>query len=106
MAIQSGSIWPGVVFHLANNSFSILCGKFVPKWTEQYPQFDSLVQTTEIGFVYWWPFTAICIAGIATLLYWFHSLPYLPTVEERLRDTLQHQSSHSAETQSEAQVVS
>ena len=37
IAVQTGSIWPGMAFHLVNNSIGVLVARVTPELQEQYP---------------------------------------------------------------------
>ena len=89
LAVQSGSIWPGIVFHLVNNSIGVLISRITPELQQQYPILLSLFGPEgESGTLYSWPsvlFTGLLCLGI---LAWFSLLAAPKSAEELAREEL------------------
>ncbi len=90
IAVQTGSLLPGIVYHLAHNSLPLLMSKLDSTTIEHYPWLALLGEQTSGGFIYHTS-TSIIGAGAAILvLLWFRSLPYKRTAEESLREAIEH----------------
>jgi sodium transport system permease protein len=92
IAVQSGSLLPGILFHLTYNSLTVLSTRVTPELLEAYPMLGLLFQPA--GGMYIYSTYVVAVAGVATilLLLWFRQLPYQPTEEERLRYALKERS--------------
>ena len=87
IAVQTGSLLPGVLFHLVNNSLSLL----VPTLAEQFPTLRWLIRVTDDGgFSYHPVVTLLAFFAVAGVLYWFRSLPFQASTEEQLQAALDH----------------
>src|SRR5262249_11740824 len=95
IAIQTGSLLPGILFHIVHNSIAVLLERFVPRelgeghWL-QYVLRDAAAEDS----LYTWPVVALSFVISAAILYWFHKLPYARTPEESLQEAIEHQSPH------------
>ncbi|HUY90564.1 MAG TPA: ABC transporter permease subunit/CPBP intramembrane protease [Pirellulales bacterium] len=97
LAVQTGSLFPCMLFHLTHNSLTVLAASFNPKDLGGNPFPEWFAQTSaEGGYAFGWPTVAVGAALSAALLTWFHSLPYSRTAEETLQDALEHQSAPAA----------
>ncbi len=92
LAIQTGSLWPSIAYHLTHNSLSMVMAICVPKLLETYPGLSILFSDGEAGTLYQWPAIAIGLVFGVGLLNWFRNLPYEHTKEESLQEALDHQS--------------
>ncbi|HTN75226.1 MAG TPA: ABC transporter permease subunit/CPBP intramembrane protease [Pirellulaceae bacterium] len=91
ICIRTGSILPGMLYHVTHNSLAMSAGFMLPKWLEQYPWLNNLVTIEGDGLRY---APAIAIpSGLAAvaLLYWLHRQPYHKFAEERLQQALDEQ---------------
>ena len=71
LAVKSGSLLPGVVFHFLNNTMMVLATKVTPELIARYPVLGVVVHPTEGGPSYQWPVYVVCgVVGLA-LLAWF-----------------------------------
>ena len=86
IAVQTGSLLPGVLFHLVNNSLSLL----VPSLAEQYPELRWLVTIADGGIAYHPAVTVAAFVAVAAMLYWFRSLPFQASAEEQLEEVRDH----------------
>jgi sodium transport system permease protein len=95
VAVQSGSIWPCILFHAIHNSMAVLVQRGL-KALETRPEWlDWLIHDADTeGPLYRWPMLVASAAVTAAILYWFHRLPYARTPEESLQEAIDHQSAH------------
>ncbi len=87
LAVQSGSLLPGVVFHFLHNATTVLLAKVTPDLIERLPALGLLVHSTNEGPSYQWP--VYVLGGVASLalLGWFAWFPEARTAEEVLQGT-------------------
>jgi len=96
LAIQTGSLLPGILFHFVYNSLTLLMATTIPEWADQHPAFRWLYSTGPEGLMYNLP---VLLAGgllAAAALMWFRSLPSESSPEESLQDALDHQTAQPA----------
>jgi sodium transport system permease protein len=97
LAVQTGSLFPCMLFHLVHNSLTVLPAAFSPEeaGSNPFPEWFAR-QTAEGGYAFGWP--AVVLGGLLSigLLAWFRSLPYSRTAEEALQDALERQSTPAA----------
>ncbi len=114
MAVQTGSILPGMTFHLLHNSMLVLASKLTPEVVEGVPalkwfiNLEALAANSQIadGFVYRWPVMLAGGLGTAMVLYWLHKLPYARTREETLQATIEEYDATEADLNSASAVGS
>jgi sodium transport system permease protein len=95
VAIQSGSILPAMLFHIAHNSLALLVKQVTPRLADEGHWLHWLVRdATAEGQLYRWPVIACSLVAGAVILVWFHRLPYARTAEESLQEAIDHQSAH------------
>jgi len=88
VAVQTGSLWPGMLFHGVYNSLSLMMAwsldetAIAHRWSEWLCAWDGQ------GPVYHLPVVLASIVLTACLLHWFRSLPFEPTAEERYQEAL------------------
>lgn len=89
VAVQSGSIWPCMVFHLTHNSLAILNSRLTPEFFEKLPNVGALVNVGKTGgCTYSW---SVVIFGALTgllVMIWFGLLPYRKSPEEELQKAI------------------
>jgi sodium transport system permease protein len=94
IAVKTGSLWPGVLYHLVHNSLGLMLGRITPDLLAEFSVLNVIfaVEPGE-GVVYRIPvaFHGAVLAGL--ILWWLKSLPYHHTAEERLQEALDHQGS-------------
>ncbi|MHB8957212.1 MAG: ABC transporter permease subunit/CPBP intramembrane protease [Pirellulaceae bacterium] len=88
IVVQTGSLWPGIAFHLVYNSLA-LASLAERSW---WHWFGEMQRET---LSYHWPVIVIGAVLSAAILAWFHRLPHASTPEEELRDALSHQSARA-----------
>ncbi|MBN2475241.1 MAG: CPBP family intramembrane metalloprotease [Pirellulales bacterium] len=90
VAVQTGSIVPGMVFHLVHNCLPLAVGRISPEQYERWPGVRHLMSPVEGGgYLFDWP--TVVVAGLlaAGLLVWFGRLKYPKSEEEELRKTIE-----------------
>lgn len=95
IAVQTGSLLPGVLFHIIHNSMALLVQQFAPALRTEHAWLGWLIHdASEQGSLYAWPVVAVSLIVSGALLYWFHKLPYAHSPEESLQEAIEHQSAH------------
>ena len=103
VAVKTGSLWPGVLYHFVHNSLSVLLARITPDLLESYPLLKLVFAPGDEPGSYFYrvPFTvAAALLGLA-LLWWFKSLPYHRSAEESLQEALDHQESGAGHRESQ-----
>ncbi len=97
LAVQTGSLLPGVLFHLVHNSLVLVLSRCAPLWVDRWPILRKCVSIDpEGGVSYSWP---VIVAGslvAALLLAWFLRLPSPKSPEEELEEAI-HRGSQNPE---------
>ena len=89
VAVQSGSIFPAMVFHLVHNSLPLVVGRLGAATADRGPLTDYLLMRGEEGeLLFRWPAVGISILLSAGLLAWFLRLAYPKSAEEELQDAI------------------
>lgn len=91
IAVQTGSLLPGMLFHMTHNSLALLSAHISPELLERYPALSLFVRdaTGEKGTYSWPVIGAAAILTLAILL-WFRYLPHARTREEVLQEAIDH----------------
>lgn len=98
VAVQSGSILPGMVFHLLHNAMLLSSKLLTIELFERWPALSLLVQMDEKGErTYPWYTVALGVAAAAAILAWFARMPCEKTAEEQLQDAIDHAPEEPAE---------
>ncbi|MCO6455117.1 MAG: CPBP family intramembrane metalloprotease [Pirellulaceae bacterium] len=89
LAVQSGSLWPCIVFHATNNALVLLVGRLDAGLLERAPVWQGLFRAGQDDTLeFHWPVVALAALLSLALLFWFRALPYQRYDEERLREAL------------------
>ena len=92
VAVKTGSLWPGVLYHLVHNSLGISLGRVSTEAVRGNDLLRLIFEPTADGEVmYSLPATIVAALFAAGILWWLKSLPYHHTAEERLQEALDHQ---------------
>jgi sodium transport system permease protein len=96
LAVQSGSLFPCIIFHMTHNGLLLLSTKvhIAPETIAHWPPLKLFVQPiegSELGYIYAWPGVIVGITVAMSVLVWFHRLPYQKTDEEQLQEALEYQ---------------
>jgi sodium transport system permease protein len=95
LAIQSGSLLPGVLFHIVHNSMALIVQQVAPALSDKQHWLHWLMRDAgDDGQLYRWPVVVCSLLASAVILVWFHKLPYARTPEESLQEAIEHQSPH------------
>ena len=95
IAVQTGSLWPCILFHVVHNSMAVVVGRAVGEVGERPEWLGWLMRETAAdGQLYRWPLVVVSVLASAGILYWFHRQPYARTPEESLQEAIDHQSAH------------
>ncbi len=95
VAVQTGSIWPCILFHTIHNAMALLVQRALEALKERPEWVDWILRDAAAeGSLYRWPVVVLSAVGSAGILYWFHRLPYARTPEESLQEAIDHQSAH------------
>lgn len=87
LAVQTASIWPGVLFHLVHNSLGVLTSR--PELVQQFPALARYLGAPgENGPLYQWPSVLACSFVAIGLLAWFSLLPVAKSDEELQREEI------------------
>jgi sodium transport system permease protein len=85
IAVQTGSLIPGMLFHATYNSLMFvgpsLIEKVSPHRAPDAPPYS-------------WPILAVGAGAAAVLIYWLHRLPYQATREEQIGEARARQQHH------------
>ena len=89
IAVQTGSIFPAMVYHLIHNALAVSSGMIPSEAFDRWPILGYMMAPgQEGGYVYRWPVVVASIFVTFLLLHWFSRLRYLKSDEERLQDAI------------------
>jgi sodium transport system permease protein len=93
IAVQTGSLLPGVLFHMTHNGLGLLTTRLTADCLEQYPVLTLLVNDIgQEGYMYrGYVIAAGGVAAVA-LLIWLRQLPYSKSDEESLQEAIEQHS--------------
>ena len=86
LAVKSGSLLPGVVFHFLHNATTVLSAKVTPELLDRVPVLGLLVQPGSDGPSYQWPVYLFGGVTSLALLGWFTWFPEARSPEEVLQE--------------------
>lgn len=89
MAVQCGSVWPGMLFHMLHNGLAVLSTHVTVETIERYPALGTIYREGPGGaLVYQWPVALLGLTLALWLLAFLQRLPYQKTAEELLEDSI------------------
>ena len=89
MAVQCGSVWPGMLFHMLHNGLAVLSTHVTAETIERYPALGMVYREGPGGaLVYQWPVALLGLTLALWLLAFLQRLPYQKTAEELLEDSI------------------
>ncbi len=90
IAVQTRSLWPGVLFHLAYNGLSVLLSQVTPELVDQYPLLELLFRRAGDGFIYHWH--TVVVGGLLAcgVLWWLWRLPQTTQSRKGLQPAVDH----------------
>jgi sodium transport system permease protein len=93
LAVQTGSLLPGILFHLVHNSLTILSSKITPDVVDRYPLLTWLFKPSgpaqTDGLNYHWQVVVLGALAAAAILIWLGSIPYARSAEESLQEAIE-----------------
>jgi len=103
IAVQAGSIWPCIAYHVTHNGLGVLASRLTPESLSEYPALRWLVyfenaapgvsQTTGVeSLEFQYPVVIAASVAAVVILYWFRRIPFRPSDEEVLQKALDRQS--------------
>ncbi|MDX1945583.1 MAG: ABC transporter permease subunit/CPBP intramembrane protease [Pirellulaceae bacterium] len=99
IAVKTGSLWPGVLYHFVHNGLGMLLGRVTPETVDTLPWLRHIIRLGADGEPSYTPAATIVAALLAAgVLLWIKSLPYQRSAEERLQEALDHQSESAIRT--------
>lgn len=90
VAVKTGSLLPGVLYHAVHNGLSVSMGRLTPEAIAEHPILRMLFEPSGEpgGLMYRWPITAIGAVTAIGIIWWLKSLPYQLSTEERLQEAM------------------
>ena len=91
IAVQTGSLWPCIVYHFTNNASVLLVSSVDQNLIDAWPVLNYFFVPVEGGYAFAWWVAAAGAALALAILYWFARLPHRASQEEQLQQALDHQ---------------
>ncbi|MFH1267961.1 MAG: CPBP family intramembrane glutamic endopeptidase, partial [Planctomycetota bacterium] len=92
IAVQTGSVFPGILFHLIHNTLQLLAAQaseqITPRLIDRWPALGWLVSPSGDGMLYRWPVVALSGLAAFAILVWFGRLSYPKSSEEERYEAL------------------
>jgi sodium transport system permease protein len=93
IAVQTGSLLPGICFHATHNALALMPTWIGPEQMAKYPILDWMyAEHSQETYLYSTPVVAAGLFLALVLLYWLHRLPYRRTPEEARQEAIARQS--------------
>jgi len=96
VALQTGSIWPCILFHAIHNALGVVVSQLsewiTPEVLERFPGLAVLVSPTEDGMLFRWPVLLASAVATLALLAWFQRLPHWKSAEEERNEAIRRAS--------------
>jgi len=88
LAVQSGSLLPGMIYHLIHNTLAVSVGRIPAAWFDRWPAVRAWMNRTEQGLEYSW--SMIIAGGLIALLIllWFRRLSCPKSAEEEFQEAI------------------
>ena len=84
VAVQSGSIFPCMAFHMAHNGLILLSAHLSPALIDRW-HVRGMVSSTDTGPAYTWTTLVLGVTAAGIVLWWFSRLSYAKSSEEELQ---------------------
>ncbi len=89
LAVQSGSILPGIVFHVVHNTLAVANARILPEMVPDTPLLRRFVTPIDGGgCIFSWPVAAVGLLAALLLLMWFGRLKGPKSAEEALAEAI------------------
>ncbi|HVU87484.1 MAG TPA: ABC transporter permease subunit/CPBP intramembrane protease [Pirellulales bacterium] len=97
IAVQTGSLLPGMFYHVTHNSLMVLTLAVTAESFEKYPALGYLMKNAPDGEGYLANGYTVIAAGLVAvvLLNWFRRLPYAKSAEESLEEAIKQHASQA-----------
>jgi len=96
IAVQTDSIWPGMVFHAIHNALGVVVAQLsewiTPELLERLPWLARLVSPSPDGMRFHWPVLLASAVATLALLAWFQRLPHWKSAEEERNEAIRRAS--------------
>jgi sodium transport system permease protein len=90
VAVQSGSLLPGVAFHLVHNTLGLAAARVTPAVFDRWPALVAVASPLDDGgYEFHWPIIIAGLIAAALLLAFFHRLPYPKSAEEAFQEAVE-----------------
>ena len=90
LAVQSGSILPGMVFHVVHNTLAVANSRITPEMIPEFPLLRKLVTPADGGgCTFEWPLVVVGSLAAVLLLMWFGRLNSPQSPEEELEEAIE-----------------
>ena len=91
IAVQTGSLWPCVIYHFTNNGTVLVVSSIDEAMLEKWPMLQWMFVNTGDGYEFAWWVTIVGASIGAAILWWFSRLPSQESAEEKLQKARDHQ---------------
>ncbi len=89
VVVQTGSILPGIIFHLTHNSLMLAYARITPEVLERWPSLGSLLKKVpDDGYAYHWQVVAVGVFAACLILARLTRLDYPKSKEEKLQEAI------------------
>jgi sodium transport system permease protein len=92
LAVRTGSLLPGVLFHFLHNAMTVLSAKVTPELLDRVPGLGFLVQSGADGPAYQWPVYLFGGVTSLALLGWFAWFPEARSPDDVLQEVFKKSS--------------
>jgi sodium transport system permease protein len=90
LAVQSGSILPGIVFHVVHNTLAVTNARIMPEMVPHAPLLRKVMAPIDGGgCAFTWPVAVVGLLAAAMLLLWFGRLRGPKSPEEELAEAME-----------------
>jgi sodium transport system permease protein len=91
LAVQSGSLFPAILYHFTHNSLVVLSSRMSPETLKSQSWLEWIFAVRGDSLLVHWPVAIVTgVLGLG-ILAWFHRLPLQRSAEEELTRALDHQ---------------
>jgi sodium transport system permease protein len=91
IAVQTGSLWPGVLLHAVNNALALCIPELAQRAEANPHSLVGIALGGEEPLLYHPATVVVCAAGTLAILWTLHGVNYRRTAEEQLEETRQRQ---------------
>ena len=91
VAVQTGSLLPGLLFHVTHNALAMAVARVAPL-VDDWPALQFFIAPADGGYAFRWPALLLSAVTSLAVLIWFARLRYAKSAEETLQETIDHDS--------------